>query len=372
MTRSPGRGGRGLALAGALLVGGLAAGAATAAAPAWPAAAPAGAQSPATPAAGGAAEAMAGTVVARLVAGTAGTSLADGVPVELITLGGAGELEVQRGEANDGRAEFAATADPALTHVLRVIYAGVQYFGDPVLLSPELPAAEVEVRVYETTTEQPALSVTSTVVTVLALDRDAAELTLVREDLVANGADRVYVAARAPGADSGGATLRLPLPEGTRDATGLTEEGSFVRGAGTLDADLPLRPGVTSIVTRYTVGYDRARDAYRLRVTAPLPTERVEVRVPARFVRELRALDGAERAPDAELEGERLLVAESAGAAREGQGTLVELRGLSGSTASNPLTEGRGPLLATALALLLLPAAVWALARAGRGGAPTS
>jgi hypothetical protein len=333
-----------------------------------PAAAPTAAQSPPAPA-GGAAEAATGAVVARLVSGTAGARIADGVAVELITLGGTGELEVQRAETNDGRAEFAAAADPALTHLLRVIYSGVQYFGDPVLLSAELPSAEVEVRVYETTTEPPPLTVTSTVVTVLALDREAAELTLVREDLVLNGTDRVYVGAGADGASE--ATLRLPLPEGTRDARSLSDEGSFVLGGGTLDVVLPLRPGVTSVVTRYTVGYDRARDGYRLRVTAPLPTERVEVRVPARFVRELRALDGAERAPDAELEGERLLVAASAAEAREGQGTLVELRGLAGSTASNPLTEGRGPLLATALALVLLPAAVWALMRAGRREAPT-
>ncbi len=130
--------------------------------------------------------------------------------------------------------------------------------------------------------------------------------------------------------------------------------------------DTPLRPGVTSVVTRYTVGYDRAVDAYRLRVTAPLPTESVEVRVPARFVRDLRTLDDAERVTDTELEGERLLVAASTGAAREGQGTLVELRGLSGSSASNPLTEGRGPLLATALAVVLLPAAIGAFAWARR------
>jgi len=350
----------------ALLAGSLAVAVAVAVAAVWTGApATAVAQSPATPA-GGAAEGATGAVLARLVSGTAGARVADGVAVELITLGGTGELQVQRAEANGGRAEFAAAADPALTHLLRVIYAGVQYFGDPVLLSTELPSAEVEVRVYETTTEPPPITVTSTVVTVIALDREAAELTIVREDLVENGTDRVYVSARA-----GGATLRLPLPEGTRDASALSEEGSFVLGGGTLDVDLPLRPGVTSVVTRYTVGYDRARDGYRLRVTAPLPTERVEVRVPARFVRELRALDGAERAPDAELEGERLLVAASAAEAREGQGTLVELRGLAGITASNPLTDGRGPLLATALALVLLSAAVWGLARAGRRQVPT-
>ena len=80
----------------------------------------------------------------------------------------------------------------------------------------------------------------------------------------------------------------------------------------------------------------------------------------------LHALDGTERAPDTELEGERILVATSTDDARAGQGTLVELRGLHGSTTSNPLTEGYGPLIATALTLMLFPTAVWGLSRTGR------
>ena len=223
-------------------------------------------------------------------------------------------------------------------------------------------------RVYEPTAEPPPLAVRATTVTVLALDRASAELTLAREDLVENPSDRVYV-----GSGTSGVTLRIPLPEERRATPrGLSEEGSFELGSGTLDVALPLRPGVTSVVTTYRVGYDPARDAYRLRVTAPLPTGRVEVLVPERFVEELRALDGAELAPSTEVEGEPALVARRAGPAREGEGTLVELRGLSGSTASNPLTEGRGPLAATALALVLLPAAAWALARSARArGAQT-
>ena len=307
-----------------------------------------------------------GRVVVLVVSGTAGADLTGAVEVELITLGEAASVGVERATAAGGRAEFSVPTDPMLTHVPRVKYRGVQYFGEPVLLSPELPAAEVSVRVYETASEPPPLSVRETAVTVIALDRAAAQLTLVREDLVENPSDRVYV-----GQGDGGATLRLPLPERTLDASGLGEEGSYRLGAGTLDASVPLRPGVTSVVTTYTVGYDPGRDDYRLRVTAPLPTGRVEVLVPERFVEELAPLAGARLAPGAQLEGEPALVATGEGAAREGEGMLVELRGLAGSTASNPLTEGRGPAWAAALALALLPAAAWLLARAGRRpGAP--
>ncbi len=343
-----GDGARRLVVAAALAAGALAAGAM--ATPATEAQAP--------PGSGGGER---GRVVVLVVPGTAGASLAGEVEIELITLGEAAGIGVARASAAGGRAEFTVPTDPMLTHVPLVSYRGVQYFGDAVVLSPELPAAEVSVRVYEPTAEPPPLAVRATTVTVLALDRASAELTLAREDLVENPSDRVYV-----GSGTSGVTLRIPLPEETRDAAGLSEEGSFELGSGTLDVALPLRPGVTSVVTTYRVGYDPARDAYRLRVTAPLPTGRVEVLVPERFVEELRALDGAELAPSTEVEGEPALVARRAGPAREGEGTLVELRGLSGSTASNPLTEGRGPLAATALALVLLPAAAWALARSAR------
>ena len=302
-----------------------------------------------------------GRVVVLVVSGTAGADLTGAVEVELITLGEAASVGVERATAPGGRAEFSVPTDPMLTHVPRVKYRGVQYFGEPVLLSPELPDAEVSVRVYEPASEPPPLSVRETTVTVIALDRAAAQLTLVREDLVENPSDRVYV-----GDGPAGATLRLPLPERTLGASGLGEEGSYRLGAGTLDASVPLRPGVTSVVTTYTVGYDPGRDDYRLRVTAPLPTGRLEVLVPERFVGELAPLAGARLAPGTQLEGEPALVATGEGAARAGEGMLVELRGLAGSTASNPLTEGRGPVWASALALALLPAAAWLLARARR------
>ena len=341
-----------VALAGVLAAGVLVAGA--------PAAEPLRAQSPGGDGGGG-------RVVVLVVSGTAGATLTGAVEVELITLGEAASVGVERAPARDGRAEFAVPTDPMLTHVPRVKYRGVQYFGDPVLLSPELPAAEVSVRVYETASEPPPLSVRETTVTVIALDRAASQLTLVREDLVENPTDRVYV-----GSGAAGATLRIPLPERTLAASGLGEEGRYRLGAGTLDASLPLRPGVTSVVTTYTVGYDPGRDDYRLRVTAPLPTGRVEVLVPERFVGELAPLAGARSAPATQLEGEPALVATGEGAARAGEGVLVELRGLAGSTASNPLTEGRGPVAASALALALLATAAWLLARAGRRpGVPT-
>ncbi|MYH40668.1 MAG: hypothetical protein F4150_02605 [Chloroflexi bacterium] len=302
-----------------------------------------------------------GRVVVLVVSGTAGADLTGAVEVEHNTLGEAASVGLGRATAAGGRAEFSVPTDPMLTHVPRVKYRGVQYFGEPVLLSPELPHAEVSVRVYETASEPPPLSVRETAVTVIALDRAAAQLTLVREDLVENPSDRVYV-----GSGPAGATLRLPLPERTLDASGLGEEGSYRLGAGTLDASVPLRPGVTSVVTTYTVGYDPGRDDYRLRVTAPLPTGRVEVLVPERFVEELAPLTGARIAPGTQLEGEPALVATGEGAARAGEGMLVELRGLAGSTASNPLTEGRGPAWASALALALLAAAAWLLSRARR------
>ena len=99
-------------------------------------------------------------------------------------------------------------ADVSLTHVLRAVYRGVHYFAaQAVTLSAELLSAEREITVYETTSDPPPLRIDSTVLTVVALDRANAQLTLVREDMVVNPGDRTYAG------DDRGITLRLPAPE---------------------------------------------------------------------------------------------------------------------------------------------------------------
>ena len=310
------------------------------------------------------AQQAAGTVSGSVRSGTAGATLVEGVLVQLITVAADGAVATQETMTRDGRFEFAAPADASLTHLLRAMHRGVQYFAAaPVLLSAELASAEREITVYETTGEPPALRVESTVLTVLALDRVNARLTLSREDIVSNPGDRTYTG------DGAGITLRLPAPEAMIEADGqligvegLPDAGSFALEGGRLAMSAPLKPGQTLVVTRYVVGYDRDRDGYRLRATAPLPTARIELRVPARFVAGLRAVGDSRRAGDAELEGERVLVVKLEGEARPGQSAVADLTGLAGRNAPNPLTERGGAALGAVLALLAV-AGGFALAR---------
>ncbi len=126
-----------------------------------------------------------------------------------------------------------------------------------------------------------------------------------------------------------------------------------------------LRPGVTSVVTRYTVRYEADEDEYRLRITSPLPAEQIQLRVPQRFLREVEPRsEEAVRGDDDEFEGEPLTVIERTTPAGPGQGLVADLIGLSGvERASHPLTSGVGAAVGAMLALLVVGAGAVALQR---------
>jgi hypothetical protein len=308
-------------------------------------------------------ESSTGRIEGTVRNGTAGATLGDGLRMTLIELRGGEVTGSEQAAVEGGRFAFEVEPTPETTYVPLATYGGVQYLGDVVRLSAEQPTAVRDFTVYETTSETPPLRIEETVVTVIALDRANGELTLVREDLVANPSDRVYVGGE------GGATLRLPVPEGTLEASGLNAEAEFGFEDGVLATTLPLRPGVTSIVTRYQVSFERAADRYRMRITAPVDAGRVTLRVPERFVRSLRPALPARVAAEQEIEGERLLVLERT-AALPGHGLVADLVGLSGiRPATNPLTEPRGAVAGAGIALAVLAAAALAAGRLrGRGG----
>lgn len=307
--------------------------------------APAAAQAPPT---------VEAAVTGTVVNGTAGGAGPAGARVQLISLDGDGEIRTREETVGaDGRYRFALPADPELTHLVRVVFAGVQYIGQPVLVSAELPAATQDFTVYDTTTEAPPLSITRTVATVVLIERQAGEIAFVREDLVRNDGDRVFVAP------PGGATLRLPLPDDTIEGVGLSEEGTFEVAGQTLVTDAPLRPGETVVVTRYVVRYDPAADHYRLRITAPLDTAAATVRVPRRFADRIEPLAGAPRAGTGELEGEPLVLL-GGEALPAGRSLLVALDGFVPRNDPNPLTEPLGAAAGLVFVAALVGGAAWA------------
>ncbi len=288
--------------------------------------------------------------------------LTEPLTVQLIVLGQSGVQAAQETVTEAGRFAFDVEPDADLSYVARTVYDGVQYLAPPVLLAPELPTAEVELVVYATTTEPPALTVDRTTVTVLRLDRANAQIVFLREDDVHNPGDRVFIG----GED--GVTLRIPLPDGTVVAEAGGEGDSRVEG-GTLAVATGLRPGVTTVVSRYVVGYDQARDAYALRVTAPLPTEHMEVSVPTRFADAIRPLAGSIDAGTRDEAGELSTVVAHDGAAGPGESVSVLLDGLAGRNAPNPLTGTGGAAIAVVLALAVIAGGAAALHLAGRRGA---
>ena len=311
------------------------------------------------PAAGQSAD---GEIRGRLAQGTAGAPAPDSIPVQLIILGGAGGLETADTVSGEGGAfRFEVPADTQRTYVVRVEHQGVQYLSPPLLLSRDLPTIEIELTLFEATGEQPDLRIESTLVTLLALDRTAAQLTIERVDEVTNPGDRIYVG------DDAGVTLRLPLPDGVVGASGAGTDSGFAVEGGVLAGTTALRPGASTVVTRYVVGYDRVEDAYNLRITAPLATERMEIEVPARFIQNLEPLDASARADSREVSGERVEVITREGA-RPGESVSVRLEGLSGRNASNPLAGQGGALAGVLLALAVTGGGALLLLRA-RGAA---
>lgn len=300
-----------------------------------------------------------GRITGDVTLGTDGATLdLDELAVDFIILEGAqigGSLIATVDEG--GAFSLDVPLEGERRYVPRVVYQGVSYIGAPVTVTEEQPEAIASVPpVYETTSETPDLTIGETVVTVVALDRGAGELGFIREDFVLNPSDRVYVGGENR------VTLRLPTPERTTDALGENADGAFALEEGILTTTVPIRAGGgTSIITRYLVTYDIAEDAYVLRVTTPVAAERIVMRIPDDYVRDLEVLGAG-----AEGEGEffevaegdpvplRTVVLEGAG---PGDSLVVRLDGLAFEQNHNPLAEMPGSLIAGAIALVMIGAA---------------
>ncbi|MQC17496.1 MAG: hypothetical protein DWG80_00285 [Chloroflexi bacterium] len=294
-----------------------------------------------------------GRISGELVLGTDGATLGEDLMVDFIVLVGSEIGGTIPATVEGTRFSVQVPLDTTRRYIGRAVYQGVSYLGAPVAVTEAEPEVVVELpSLYETTTETPELSIGETVVTAVALDRTTGEIGLIREDLVVNATDRVYLGAS-------GVTLRLPTPERTTDALGENVDGEFVLQDGILTTTTPIRArGSTSIVTRYLVTYDVTDDEYVLRVTTPLPTGRLVVRVPESYVRSAEVV-GAGAEGDGELfevaDGDdvplRTFILENAA---PGDSLVVRLEGLALVRNHNPIAETPGSLIAGAVALVVI------------------
>ena len=305
-----------------------------------------------------------GRISGEVTLGTQGATLSDDLTVDFIILVGS-EVGGTVDATVDGASFFIEVPlDDTRRYVPRAVYEGVPYFGAPVMVTAGAPEATAELPIiYATTSEAPDLTIGDTVVTAIGLDRGTGQIGFVREDLVMNPADRVYVG------DTNGVTLRLPTPDSTLDAAGENADGTFRLEDGVLTSTVPLRAEeATSIVTRYLVTYDIAADEYVLRVTTPLAADRLVVRVPEMYVRDLKVVgEGSIGEPDVLEVGDadpvplRTVYLENA---QPGDSLIVRLDGLALQTNNNPLAEPPGNLIAGLVAIAVVgAAAAFAIAR---------
>ena len=299
-----------------------------------------------------------------ITSGTLGLAVPEGLTVQLIVLDGSAVGAPLTAPVSGGAYVVEVPLAAGRVFIPRLVSEGVEYLGDPVTFPDGAPrTATRDFRVYGVTREAPQLAIASSTITVIGIDREQGQLGLVREDMVANPSDRVFIG------DAQGVTLRIPAPTGTIEATGENVDGTFAFERGVVTTTVPIRPGrLTSIVTRYVVGYDTQADQYALRATVPLAAESVVVRVPEGFVGAVKPQAGARRGTDvpASTQGaptgrpgagdtQMLQIVESEGPVKPGGGIVVNLVGLSKAVIqSNPLTERTGALIAAALAIAIV------------------
>ncbi len=309
-----------------------------------------------------------GMISGAITSGTQGVTIPDSVAVRMIALDASKVSGSIPATVSGGRYSASVPVQQGRVYIPHVTYEGVDYFGEVVTFTETVREVTRDFRVYATTRTAPALAIVSSTVTVVAIDRVQGQIGLLREDMIANPSDRVFIG------DDSGVTLRIPAPTGTTEATGDESDGKFTLERGVLTATTPIRPGrLTPVVTRYVVAFDREADEYALRVTAALPTERVTVRVPVGAVASLTSETGARRVQDERTtpqpgqpgEGQVLQIVQSNGSVQPGGGIVVHLVGLSKEVVqTNPLTEPRGAAIASILALLIVGGGTMAVWRA--------
>ena len=313
------------------------------------------------------AQAATGTIRGAITSGTQGVTIPDSIAVRMIVLDDSRVSGAIPATVSGGRYSASLPMPPSRVYIPHVTYEGVDYFGELVTLTESAREVTRDFRVYGTTRTAPDLAIVSSTVTVVAIDRTQGKLGLLREDMIANPSDRVFIG------DESGITLRIPAPTGTTEATGDESDGEFKLERGVLTATTPIRPGrLTPVLTRYVVAFDREVDQYALRVTASLPAERLTVRVPVGAVASLTPETGAHRVEDERTtpepgqpgEGQVLQIVQSNGSVQPGGGIVVHLVGLSQDVVqTNPLTEPRGAAIAGVLALLIVGGGTFAVWR---------
>ncbi len=281
-----------------------------------------------------------GVISGMLVVGDGATVDVEGVPVQLVQLGGGSRI-VGETRTEGGRYRFALDAVSAnATYVVSATVEGVTYLGaTPAIVSSANPEAFIDVTVWGASAQRPDLTSQLSGITVVFVDTRTGEVTIQREDLVLNPTPRSW-----PG-DAEGVTLAVPLAAGARNIEGeswydgLPAVGTFTQEGDVVEARVVLRPGVTLLTTRYRVTADLAAAEVPLELRTALPTDELRILAPERFARALLPGAGTTEAEPTTIEDERVFVVQSVGPAAAGELLTARVQGIGGRLEQNPLSD---------------------------------
>ena len=192
------------------------------------------------------AETNAGTISGQVVNKTAGGSPLGGTSVRLVTFGRKEEAPLgQRTTQSDadGRYSFnELERDPNLVYVPFVPYADVNYRPDELAQLYDQANWQLDIAVYESTTDDRAIQLER--LNVLLLGADQGMLHFMEMGAVLNTGDRTFVTAN-PQDLAAAHAVRLPLPPG---ALGIQMQSGFsnqdlTSGIGGVQVTSPLAPG---------------------------------------------------------------------------------------------------------------------------------
>lgn len=218
-----------------------------------------------------------GTLSGRVINATLGQAQGD-IPVTLHVMRGQSEVETFTTQAgDDGAFTFSGLdTDHSLLYEVEASYNGLTYFADDVaVFTPDAQELAVEVKVYETTNNDAAITIKQ-MHQILTFNPEA--LLVLQLYVFANNGDRTYVGTM--GADGLAETVRVGVPVQAMQVS-VPEAGDFagIRRAGeNYVSDAPvIGGGELQVVVTYAV--PRTEDALTLAVPALYDVEAINVLV---------------------------------------------------------------------------------------------
>jgi hypothetical protein len=222
-----------------------------------------------------------GSIGGQVVNKTAGGSPVGGTSVRLVTFGRQEDAplgqRITQSEA-DGRYSFdQLERDPNLVYVPFVRYADVNYRADQLAQLQDQATWELDIVVYESTTDDHAIQLDQ--LGMLLLGADQGMLHFMEMGSLLNTGDRTFVTAN-PQDQAMAHAIRLPLPSG---ALGVQMQSGFsnqelTSGVGAIQVTRPLMPGRYEFAMSFQSPYTGSSADLTLQL--PYPTATYTIYVP--------------------------------------------------------------------------------------------